>query len=80
MTQTQRPWRRPPEVGDQERLLKPSEVAHQLNVSPRAVLAWCKAGKIPSIHTPGGHRRIPESAVRGLMVARNERTGEEVGA
>jgi excisionase family DNA binding protein len=78
MAQTQRPWRRPPEVGDQEPLLKPSEVALRLNVSHRAVLAWCKAGKLPSIFTPGGHRRIPESAIRGLLVARNERTGEEV--
>jgi excisionase family DNA binding protein len=61
-------------------LLKPGEVADRLKVSPRAVQAWCKAGKLPSIVTPGGHRRIPESAVRGLMVACNERTGEEVGA
>ncbi len=49
-------------------LLRTTEVAKLLGVSPRTVLAWTKAGKIPSILTPGGnfgagHRRYSPAAV-----------------
>jgi excisionase family DNA binding protein len=72
-----KPWRHQPTTND-ERLLRTSEVAERLQVSPRTVLAWALAGKLPSILTPGGHRRNPESALDGLMPARNEHTGEVV--
>jgi len=78
MTNIQRPWRPSRAIPDQEPLLTTTEVARRLRVSPRAVLAWAQAGKLPSVLTPGGHRRFPESAVDGLMVPRNELTGEEV--
>jgi excisionase family DNA binding protein len=73
----QKPWRRRP-IADDEPLLRTSEVAKRLQVSPRTVLAWAMAGKIPSFLTPGGHRRFPESAIADLMVPRNEHTGEVV--
>jgi excisionase family DNA binding protein len=78
MTNTQRPWPPSRAIGDQEPLLTTGEVARRLRMSPRTVLAWCQAGKLPSILTLGRHRRIPESAVDRLMVPRNELTGEEV--
>lgn len=78
MTSIQRPWRPSRAIPEQERLLTTREVAQRLNVSIRAVQAWTLAGKVPTIRTPGGHRRIPESALQVLLVARNEATGEQV--
>lgn len=58
-----------------DRLLTPGEVAKLFRVDPKTVTRWCvttdEDGKprLPSIRTPGGHRRIPESAVRRLLDA-----------
>jgi excisionase family DNA binding protein len=58
-----------------ERFLTPGEVGALLRVDPKTVTRWCKIieadGKprMPSIRTPGGHRRIPESAVRAILNA-----------
>lgn len=52
-----------------ERFLTPLEVARMLRVDPKTVTRWCAAGKMPSIRTPGGHRRIPESAIRAILDA-----------
>jgi excisionase family DNA binding protein len=49
------------------RLLRTSEVAALFQVSERAVTDWARKGRIPSVRTPGGHRRYPADAVRELL-------------
>ena len=48
-------------------LMTPGEVAVLLRVDPKTVTRWTNAGKLASIRTPGGHRRIPSSAVDALL-------------
>jgi excisionase family DNA binding protein len=50
-----------------EVLLRTTEVARRLQVSARTVLAWAQAGKLPSILTPGGHRRYPAQGVEQVL-------------
>jgi excisionase family DNA binding protein len=52
---------------DLEVLLRTTEVARRLQVSARTVLAWAQAGKLPSILTPGGHRRYPVQGVEQVL-------------
>jgi excisionase family DNA binding protein len=56
-----------PPPGDLEVLLRTTEVARRLLVSARTVLAWAQAGKLPSILTPGGHRRYPAQGVERVL-------------
>jgi excisionase family DNA binding protein len=57
-----------PDDGEQlEVLLRTTEVARRLQVSARTVLAWAQAGKLPSILTPGGHRRYPAQGVEQVL-------------
>ena len=51
------------------RLLRTREVALLFEVSERAVTDWATRGRIPSIRTPGGHRRYPADAVAALLLA-----------
>jgi excisionase family DNA binding protein len=51
----------------EDRLLRPGEVAIEFRVAARTVSRWCRKGRLPSIRTPGGHRRIRESDVRALL-------------
>lgn len=51
------------------RLLRTREVALLFEVSERAVTDWATKGRIPSIRTPGGHRRYPADAVADLLAA-----------
>ena len=51
------------------RLLRTREVALLFEVSERAVTDWATRGRIPSIRTPGGHRRYPADAVATLLLA-----------
>jgi len=51
------------------RLLRTHEVAVLFQVSERAVTDWARKGRIPSVRTPGGHRRYPASAVRALLAS-----------
>src|SRR5262245_50230659 len=50
-----------------DRLLTPGEVAALFRVDPKTVTRWAAAGRISSIRTPGGHRRVRESEGRGLL-------------
>ena len=43
------------------------DIARRLQVSARTVLAWAQAGKLPSILTPGGHRRYPAQGVEQVL-------------
>jgi excisionase family DNA binding protein len=56
------------------RLLRTREVALLFQVSERAVTDWARKGRIPSVRTPGGHRRYPAEEVRALL----ERSSTEV--
>jgi excisionase family DNA binding protein len=49
------------------RLLRTREVALLFQVSERAVTDWATKGRIPSVRTPGGHRRYPSHMVRQLL-------------
>ena len=51
------------------RLLRTREVALLFQVSERAVTDWARKGRIPSVRTPGGHRRYPAEQVRTLLLA-----------
>ncbi|HZG96188.1 MAG TPA: BldC family transcriptional regulator [Mycobacteriales bacterium] len=50
-----------------DRLMTPGEVATLFRVDPKTVSRWAIAGRIPSVRTPGGHRRFRESDVRSLL-------------
>jgi excisionase family DNA binding protein len=51
------------------RLLRTAEVAALFQVSERAVTDWARKGRLPSVRTPGGHRRYPAEAVEQLLVS-----------
>ena len=48
-------------------LLRTSDVAALFQVSERTVSEWAKRGQIPSVRTPGGHRRYPAEGIRALL-------------
>jgi excisionase family DNA binding protein len=51
----------------EDRLMRTREVALLFQVSERAVTEWARRGRLPSMRTPGGHRRYPAVAVRSLL-------------
>lgn len=60
--------------GMRGRLLRTREVALLFQVSERAVTDWARRGRIPSVRTPGGHRRYPADEVWALL--RRSESGE----
>jgi excisionase family DNA binding protein len=48
-------------------LLRTADVAVLFQVSERTVSEWAKRGQIPSVRTPGGHRRYPADGIRWLL-------------
>lgn len=50
-----------------DRLMTPREVAEIFRVDPKTVTRWAQRGRIPSVTTPGGHRRFPQTAVMKLF-------------
>ncbi len=53
--------------GLEGQLLRTSDVATLFLVSERTVSEWAKRGQIPSVRTPGGHRRYPADGIRALL-------------
>lgn len=51
----------------EDRLLPPREVARLFGVDPKTVTRWAKTGKIPSVKTPGGHRRYRQSDINAIL-------------
>src|ERR1700749_655656 len=51
----------------QGHLLRTSDVAALFQVSERTVSEWAKRCQIPSVRTPGGHRRYPADGIRALL-------------
>ena len=49
--------------------LSTGEAATLCSVTSDTVLKWIKAGKIPANRTPGGHHRIPHSALLPIVEA-----------
>jgi excisionase family DNA binding protein len=43
------------------------EASSMLGVHPSTLRQWADSGKIPTVRTPGGHRRFAESDVRALL-------------
>lgn len=43
------------------------EASQMLGVHPSTLRQWADSGKIPTVRTPGGHRRFAESDVRALL-------------
>jgi molybdopterin-binding protein len=50
-----------------ETLLTPREAAASVGVSYATVKQWILAGKLKSTKTPGGHHRVPQSALGPLL-------------
>ena len=57
-------------------LLTTREVAQRMGVSLRTVQLWADAGLLAAVRTPGGHRRIRQSAVETLAEAGGIRVAE----
>ena len=57
-----------PTNGSDGRFLRTREVALLFRVSERAVTDWARKGRLPSVRTPGGHRRYPADLVHKLLV------------
>ena len=60
-------------MDQEDRLLKPGEVAAMFRVDAKTVTRWAASGRLGSIRTPGGHRRFRESEVRALLNDREAR-------
>ncbi|MGA2651037.1 MAG: TOBE domain-containing protein [Terracidiphilus sp.] len=54
-------------MAQSETLLTPREAAAEIGVSYATVKQWILAGKLKSTRTPGGHHRIPQSALKPLL-------------
>jgi excisionase family DNA binding protein len=63
-------------TGAGERLLRTSDVALLFQVSERTVSEWARRGRVPSVRTPGGHRRYPADQIRRLFVDGRHGTAE----
>ena len=57
-------------------LLKPREAATALGVSYATVKQWILAGKLKTVKTPGGHHRIPRSAISPMLKATPATSGK----
>jgi excisionase family DNA binding protein len=59
--------------------LTTGEAASLCSVTPDTVLKWIMAGKIPANRTPGGHHRIPYSALMSIIKGKPEKVNESSG-
>jgi len=53
-------------VGLSGELLRTADVAALFHVSERTVSDWARRGRIPSVQTPGGHRRYPAAEIHRI--------------
>jgi len=54
-------------------LFSTGEAAVICSVTPDTVLKWVRAGKLPAQRTPGGHHRIPRSALMKLVESQHSK-------
>ena len=59
-------------------MLRTADVAILFEVSERTVSEWARRGQIPSVRTPGGHRRYPAESIKWLL-AESRRTHTSPG-
>jgi molybdopterin-binding protein len=52
-----------------ETLITPREAAAAIGVSYPTIKQWILAGKLKTIKTPGGHHRIPQTALKRYLPA-----------
>jgi len=64
-------------AGVGERLLRTSDVALLFQVSERTVSEWARRGRVPSVRTPGGHRRYPAEQIRRLLAESRQGPAED---
>lgn len=57
-------------------LLTPAEVGKLFRVDGKTVWRWAKAGKLPYVKTPGGHKRYPAEAVYALLTNQRQETSQ----
>ena len=62
-----------PDAG--KRLLRTAEVARLFEVSGRTISEWARRGRIPSVRTPGGHRRYPADLIMSMVQGQHDRSG-----
>jgi len=60
-----------------EHLFTPREAAAAVGVSYATIKKWILAGRLKTVRTPGGHHRIPESALGPLTTAAEKRKPEK---
>jgi molybdopterin-binding protein len=56
-------------------LLTPRQAAEKLGISYPALKHWILAGRIRTVKTPGGHHRIPLSALQEFLPSGSAHTG-----
>jgi hypothetical protein len=61
-------------------MLKSSDIAAKLHISEGTVRAYARAGVIPFVETPGGHRRYVLEDVRTALARAKKRRFEELEA
>jgi excisionase family DNA binding protein len=53
--------------GLEGQMLRTADVAALFEVSERTISEWARRGQIPSVRTPGGHRRYPADEIRAMI-------------
>lgn len=56
--------------GSRQEFLTPTEVAERLLIEPGTVRVWASKGLLPSVPTPGGHRRFRVQDVEAFIARR----------
>ena len=54
-------------------VVSPKQVARAIGVSESSLKRWCDQGLLPTIRTPGGHRRLPISGVLAYLRSQRQR-------
>jgi excisionase family DNA binding protein len=62
--------RKPPPAVHRSEFLTPTEVADRLLIAPVTVRLWASKGLLPSVATPGGHRRFRAEDVEAFIAKR----------
>lgn len=63
---------------DGQKELTPAQFAEELQVHPKTLQRWARAGKVRANMSPGGHRRYPESEVDRLKSSRANQAAAHV--
>jgi molybdopterin-binding protein len=67
-------------MADVDVLLKPREAAAALGVSYPTLKQWILAGTLPTVKTPGGHHRVPQSALQPMMKDKPDTTKKKTAS